>query len=861
MPNADKPKHLVIVESPQKAGTLRRYLGSDYLVEATKGHVVDLPKTGLGVDVENDFEPEYEDIVGRKSVVKKLRSEAKKAERIYLATDPDREGEAIAYHIARKLGYPEEDGRFKRVRFSEVTRGAVLAAIEDPGSIDLDRVDAQQARRVLDRLVGYGLSPLLWKKISPVDPLSRLPLSAGRVQSVAVRLTVQRELERRRFRRSEYWDVRASLEADGGAFVARLFAVDARPLATSQDFDKTTGALKRGKTVLVLDQEDARAVADRLVSAPFVVSGVEHKDAQRTPYEPFRTSTLQKEANRKLNLRATDTMRVAQRLYESGHITYMRTDSAHLSEQAIVAIRSRVASQFGNDYLSPKPRRFKTRSKAAQEAHEAIRPAGVEMHSEEELGLTGREAALYDLIWKRTLACQMANAQLHLVNLRIAADGAEFRASGKTIAFPGFFRAYVEGTDDPDAALENREELLPAVAVGDSLTCHSLEPEGHETKPPARYTQPTLTDALESAGVGRPGTYAPILSNVVDRGYVRMQGKQLVPTFTAFAVTRLLESHFDDLVDLDFTSGMEEALDEIAAGEIDWHEYLRRFYSGEDGFEERLQKKETEIDARAASTLVFDDLEPTRVRIGRFGPYLERTQGEETVTASIPPDVAPAELTAEVAHEILRRKQEGNESLGKDGKTGLDVYCLTGRFGPYVQLGEQEKGGEKPKRVSLPKGMEPGQVDLETALGLLSLPRDLGKHPETGKPVKAGIGRYGPYVVHEGEFRSLEKRDDVLAVGMQRALELLAQPKRSRSRSAPKPVRDLGPHPDDQEPIQILDGRYGPYVKHGKTNASLPKGLAPEEVTPERAVELLAARRARGGSKRRRKTGGRGTSK
>jgi DNA topoisomerase-1 len=853
MAKVDKARHLVIVESPHKAGTLKRYLGSDYLVEATKGHVVDLPKAGLGVDVDNDFEPQYEDISGRKSVVGKLRAEARKAERIFLATDPDREGEAIAYHIARKLGYPEEDGRFKRVRFTEVTRQAVLAAMADPGSIDHQRVDAQQARRVLDRLVGYGLSPLLWKKISPVDPVSRQPLSAGRVQSVAVRLTVLRELERRSFRRSEYWDLRANLQADGGAFEARLCSLDGRSLATGQDFDRTTGALRDGKLFLVLDEQGAAEAAERLAEAPFAVAGVEHKESQRSPYEPFRTSTLQKEANLKLNLRATETMRIAQRLYESGHITYMRTDSAHLSEQAIDAIRDRVESQFGGDFLSAKPRRFKTRSKSAQEAHEAIRPAGVAMHSAEELGLTGREGALYALIWKRTLACQMANARLHLVTVTVEADGAEFRASGKTIEFPGFFRAYVEGTDDPEAALENREEFLPALAEGDRLECLALLPEQHQTQSPPRYTQPSLTDALEAAGVGRPGTYAPILANVVDRGYVRVHGKQLVPTFTAFAVTQLLERHFDDLVDLDFTSAMEEALDKIAAGHIDWHEYLRRFYSGEKGFARRLERKESEIDAREASTLLFEDLDPIHVRIGRFGPFLARAVGDETLTASIPPDVAPADLTSELADEILRRKQEGGEPLGTDAGTGLPVFCLTGRFGPFVQLGEQETGGEKPKRVSLPKGMVAEEVDLVTAVGLLSLPRELGRHPDSGGPVKAGIGRYGPYVVHDGEYRSLERQDDVLTVGMERALELLSQPKRGRRRSAPRLLRELGEHPDDGSPIQILEGRYGPYVKHGKTNASLPKDLSAEEVTLERAQELLAARKARGGSKGRRR--------
>ena len=828
-------KNLVIVESPAKAKTLEGYLGSDYRVEASVGHVRDLPRSGLGVDVESGFEPEYVTIDGKGPVLKKLKSAAKDADTILLATDPDREGEAIAFHIAHVLGLEKADpGRFRRITFNEITKSAVQAAIQRPGDLDLQRVDAQQARRILDRLVGYKLSPLLWKKIRP-------GLSAGRVQSVAVRLLVERERERRAFRRAQYWDLRARLEAEGRSFTADLTTLGDVPVASGRDFDEKTGALKPETTVVHLDEAAATALRDRLAEEDFRVRSLEERQSKRSPYPPFTTSSMQQEANRKLNLSARETMRIAQGLYEDGLITYMRTDSLSLSEEAIQAIRHRVGTRYGAEYLSPEPRRYRTKASGAQEAHEAIRPAGTEMPTANELGLTGKRKALYELIWKRTVATQMADVRQRHLTVRIEADDAVFRATGKVIEFAGFFRAYVEGSDDPDAALEDQEVVLPDLAEGQSLECSDLETAFHETKPPARFTDATLVKELESDGIGRPSTYASIISTILGREYAERQNKQLVPTFIAFAVTALLEQHFPDLVDTGFTAEMEGSLDAIASGDVDWRAYLQEFYSGDDGFEHRLLEREEKIDPREASTVVLSDLAP-RIRIGRYGPFLELERNGDRMTAPLPEGVPPADLLEDEAIEILERRAEGPDELGKDPETGESIYLMTGRFGPYVQRGEMVEGGEKPKRSSLPDTVAYEDVTLPIALKLLSMPAELGKHPETGDPVKVGIGRYGPYVVHEGDYRSLTAADDPLTVELPRALELLAQPKRGRGRAAAKPLRDIGKHPDDDAPVAVYNGRYGPYVKHGKVNASLPKGVEPEDVTMPMAIELLQKR-------------------
>ncbi len=844
-----KPKHLVIVESPTKADKIGGYLGPDYAVEATGGHVVDLPKKGLAVDVEKGFQPEYETVRGKGKVIDALRKKAKEAEEILIATDPDREGEAIGFHIAQKLGYEKDDGRrFRRIRFNELAKDAVLRAIAKPGDIDLLQVDAQQARRILDRLVGYGLSPLLWKKISPVDPVSRTPLSAGRVQSVAVRLLVERERERRRFRSGSWWDLVATLASEGTEFKARLVRLGGKPLVTGKDLDEETGRLKNPEGVVLLDEETARSLAARLAAETFVVESVEPKEVKQKPYEPFRTSTLQQEANRKLNLSARDTMRVAQRLYEAGHITYMRTDSMRLSAQAINAARAAIEARFGTEYLSPKPRQFEKSVKGAQEAHEAIRPAGTGMRTATELGLSGLEATLYDMIWKRTLATQMADARKRSVTVTIRSADAVFEATERRTLFAGFLRVYVQGVDDPEAALDDREDLLPPLEEGDEVEHRAIDAQGHATRPPARYTEASLLKALEQNGVGRPGTYAPTIATIEDRGYVDVVQKQLVPTFLAFAVTELLEKHFEDLVDVGFTSAMETALDRIAVGEVDWRAFLEKFYRGPDGFETRLAERAETIDPREASTLDgFDDLRGA-VRIGRWGPYLELSAEGEPVRVTLPQGLAPADLTPETADELLEAKEKADRPLCKDPESGQPVFLLVGRYGPFVQLGEAVEGGEKPKRASLLKGMKVEDVTPEVALRLLSLPRKLGDHPDGGE-VRAGVGRFGPFVVHQGEFRSLEKGDDVLEIGLDRALELLSKPKGGRRRSAPKVIRVIGPDPADGEPIELLEGRYGPYVRHGKTNASLPKDLDPDAVDLDRALELIAARQARGGGR------------
>jgi len=843
-----KEMRLVVVESPTKAKTIRGFLPAGYRVAASMGHVRDLPESAtdipaehkgkewarLGVNVDADFEPLYVVPAGKRKIVAELQALLKDAGELVVATDEDREGESIGWHLVQVLN-PKVP--ISRIVFHEITPEAIQAALASPRQIDEDLVRAQETRRILDRLVGYTVSPLLWKKIST-------GLSAGRVQSVAVRLLVNRERERRAFRSATYWDLKATLLRGITPFTAVLTAVNGKRVATGRDFDENTGRLKTADVVL-LGEAESRSLQERLRASGWKVAETDEKPTVRRPYPPFTTSTLQQEANRKLRLSARDTMRIAQRLYEEGLITYMRTDSVHLSEQAIKASRSRIRSLYGDTYLSPQPRQFTTKSKGAQEAHEAIRPAGTEMRTVEELRLTGVEGALYDLIWKRTVASQMAEARLTYLTATIQAGDATFRASGKRIDFPGFFRAYVEGQDDPDAALEDREEPLPPLKPGDDLALRALEALSHSTQPPARYTEATLVKTLEQEGIGRPSTYASIIGTVIDRGYVERVSNQLVPTFTAFAVTGLLEKNFPSLVDTKFTAKMEEELDEIAEGGAQWLPYLRDFFLGADGLDETVKRGQESIDPREASTVILEDL-GARVRIGRFGPFAEMEADGETFTASLPEGIAPADLTAEQVSQLVRAKAEGPDVLGNDPVTGKPILMLQGRFGPYVQLGEAEEGSKaKPKRASLPKGMNPADLTLEVALQLLSLPRTLGTHPETGKEIQANAGRFGPYVVHDGDFRSLAKSDDVYTVDLARAMELISQPKGGRGqRAAIEPIRSLGAHPRDGEPVNLFEGRYGPYVKHGAVNASIPKGTGPDEVTLEQAVTLLAEREA-----------------
>lgn len=841
---------LVIVESPTKAKTIRNYLPPGYRVEASMGHIRDLPRSAseipanvkgekwaqLGVNAEADFAPLYIVPGDKKKIVKTLKDALKQADELVLATDEDREGESISWHLLQVLN-PKVPT--KRMVFHEITQEAIQAALENCREIDDQLVHAQETRRILDRLVGYTLSPLLWKKIAG-------GLSAGRVQSVAVKLVVNREQERRAFRQGSYWDLKAALLKDQNPFEAKLHTLGGMRLATGSDFDEATGRIIDGREVVLLDETQARELQVRLQAGPWTVSGLEERPSTRKPSPPFTTSTLQQEANRKLRLSARDTMRVAQNLYEQGYITYMRTDSVHLSQQALEAARTCVEVKYGREYLSPKPRQFATKSKGAQEAHEAIRPSGSTFRTPKETGLTGREAAVYDLIWKRTVASQMAEARQTHITALIEVGDAGFRASGKRIDFPGFFRAYVEGSDDPDAAIENQEVLLPSLKTGDGLNCTDLEAIGHETQPPARYTEATLVKVLESEGIGRPSTYATVISTIIDRGYVRLVNNSLIPTFTAFAVTALLEQNFPDLVDVRFTARMEQTLDDISTGEVEWLPYLKQFYSGEAGLEHQVQDREAQIDPTAARTVLLNDL-AAKVRIGRYGPYIEIDSGDEAVKASIPPDVPPADLDDAQIERIIRQKVEGPDKVGLHPDTSEPIYLLIGPYGPYVQLGESTDENPNPKRASLPKGMLPDAITLEQAVGLLTLPRNLGAHPDTGKPIKASQGRFGPYIVHdqgkEGrDYRSLKGDDEVLTVTLERALELLAQPKAGRGRKKAEPLKTLGNHPEDDEPIAVFNGPYGHYVKHGKVNASVPEGADLESISLEQALSWINAK-------------------
>ncbi len=844
---------LVIVESPTKARTIRNYLPQGYQVEASMGHVRDLPASAdeippsykdkdwanLGVNVEDGFEPIYVIPKGKKKVVQELKSALKSADELILATDEDREGESISWHLLQLL---KPKVPIKRMVFHEITREAIQKSLKNCRDIDENLVHAQETRRILDRLYGYTLSPLLWKKIA-------WGLSAGRVQSVAVRLLVQRERERLAFQSGGYWDLKALLEKEKSPFEGKLITLEGKKVATGADFDPNTGKITKGRDVVLLNEKEANALKERLDGKPWTVTKTEEKATTRKPYPPFTTSTLQQESNRKLGISARDTMRIAQKLYEEGYITYMRTDSVHLSDEAITAARNCVEEKYGKEYLSPKPRQYTTKSKGAQEAHEAIRPAGNCFRTPQETGLSGQEFALYDLVWKRTVACQMANAKLTQIIVNLEVEEAGFRSSGKRIDFPGFFRAYVEGSDDPDAAIENQEVILPPLKEGDHPECKQLDVLGHETQPPARYTEASLVKMLEGEGVGRPSTYASIIGTIRDRGYAQMRSKALVPTFTAFAVVSLLENHFPDLVDTKFTSKMEQTLDEIATGEAQWVPYLQKFYSGAEGLDTQVKIGVDNIDPAVAKAINLDNLE-AKVKIGKFGPYVEVKQGEEEkITASIPTDLTPCDLNPEKITKLLKQKTEGPEKVGLHPETGEPIYMLIGSYGPYVQLGEASVENKKPKRASLPKGTNTEDVTLEMAVGLLALPRLLGTHPDTGAKIKASLGRFGAYVVHdqgkEGkDYRSLKKEDDVLSVTLERALALLAEPKRGRGggRGTKKPLRELGVHPEDQEAVNVYEGPYGIYVKHGKVNAGLPEGETTESITLEKALELLAAK-------------------
>ena len=849
---------LVIVESPAKAKTIAGFLGNEYVVESSIGHIRDLPRNAadvpaahkgdswarLGVNVDDDFKPLYVVSPDKKDQVRKLKGLLKNASELYLATDEDREGESIAWHLLEVLA-PPTSMPVKRMVFHEITRPAIERAIDECRDIDRRLVDAQEARRILDRLYGYEVSPVLWKKVMP-------KLSAGRVQSVATRMIVDRERARMRFNSAGYWDIEGTFAHSGESFGATLVALDGRRLATGKDFGED-GRLTRDD-VAVLDEADARGLATRLDGAEFSVRSVEEKPFRRSPYAPFMTSTLQQEAGRKLRFDAQRTMRTAQRLYENGYITYMRTDSTNLSETALKAARDQARRLYGDAYVPAQPRQYVKKVKNAQEAHEAIRPAGDSFRTPEQVAgeLSADEQRLYELIWKRTVASQMADATGTSAQVRLGAvsttdEDAEFAASGKVITFPGFLRAYVEGADDPDAELEDREVRLPALRTGDAADCTALEPKGHETQPPPRYTEASLVKALEEMGVGRPSTYASIIGTILDRGYVWKKGSALVPSFIAFAVVKLLEKHFERLVDYGFTAGMEDDLDSIASGAEEAVPWLHRFYFGDEqpGLRRMVNEHLDEIDARDINSIELPADAAYVIRVGRYGPYLQH--GDRR--ASIPEDLAPDELTLEKAEELLAAPSD-ERVLGNDPETGKSVLAKAGRYGPYVQLGGGDDDKDKPKTASLFKDMALDTIGLDEALQLLTLPRVVGADDD-GAEITAQNGRYGPFLKKGSDSRSLVSEDQLFSVTLDEAKAIFAQPKQRRGQAAANatPLRELGPDPASGEPVVVREGRFGPYVTDGTTNASLRKDDDVESITIERAAELLADRRARGPAK------------
>nr|WP_152024818.1 type I DNA topoisomerase [Tessaracoccus flavescens] len=854
-------KRLVIVESPTKATKIAGYLGRDYIVESSRGHVRDLPTSAAevpakykgekwartGVNVDDDFQPIYVVSPDKKATIKDLKSKLAGVDELLLATDGDREGEAIAWHLMQEL---KPKVPVKRMVFHEITKPAILEAVENPRDLDVALVDAQETRRILDRLYGYEVSPVLWKKVMP-------RLSAGRVQSVATRLVVDRERERIAFVPAGYWDLDVILDAGADAdprnFPARLVDLDGTRIAQGRDFDSKGQA--RSQDLLVLDEASARRIAELLAEAKLGVTSVESKPYTRRPYEPFRTTTMQQEAGRKLGFSAQRAMSVAQELYEKGFITYMRTDSISLSGQAINAARQQVRDLFGERFLPEKPRVYTSKVKSAQEAHEAIRPAGDTFQHPDQTGLTGDTFRLYQLIWRRTLASQMADARGESVTIRIdallagSADDAKeagLVASGRTITFPGFLKAYVQGTDD-DSATDDAQTRLPILEKGQDLAVAKAEPAGHETRPPARYTEPSLVAKLEELEIGRPSTYASIIRTITARDYVFKKGSALVPTWLAFAVTRLLEEHFSELVDYDFTAQLEDQLDEIAAGRAKRLQVLSDFYRGPDGDAhqglETLVTELGDIDARALSTFPLGD-SGIDVRVGRYGTYVEASDGRR---ANVPEDTPPDELTVALAEELLSRPLDEERQLGTDEASGNLIVAKNGRFGPYVTevLPEDAPKSAKARTGSLFKSMSIDSIDLEAALKLMSLPRVVGTDPD-GVEITAQNGRYGPYLKRGTDSRSLTSEEQIFDITLDEALAIYAQPKTRGRAATAAPLKEFGNDPVSGKPVVLKSGRFGPYVTDGETNATLRRDDSPEEISNERAFELIAEKRAKG---------------
>ena len=875
---------LVIVESPNKVRSIAGYLGDGYVVDSSVGHIRDLPKGAdevpakykgepwarLGVDIDNAFEPVYVVSADKKSQITKLKKLLKDADELVLATDEDREGEAIAWHLLDEL---KPTVPVKRIVFNEITREAIERAVANPRDIDMDLVDAQETRRILDRLYGYEVSPVLWKKVMS-------GLSAGRVQSVATRLVVERERARMAFRSASYWDLEATFDAgeqhEPRTFPSRLLTVDGKRVATGSSFGDD-GALKTSD-VVHLDEERAGALATALADQTFTIASVEAKPYTRKPYPPFRTTTMQQEASRKFGFGAARTMQVAQRLYEGGYITYMRTDSATLSQTALTAARAQVRELYGAEYLPDAPRIYAGKVKNAQEAHEAIRPAGESFRTPREVPLSGDEARLYELIWKRTIASQMKDAKGETVTLRITADAStgetvEFTSSGRTITFHGFLKAYVESGDDPNQQGDDQQVKLPNVAQGDTVTVDELGSAGHQTKPPARFTEASLIKELEEREIGRPSTYASIIGTIQNRGYVYKKGTALVPAWIAFSVVRLMERHFSRLVDYGFTAELEDVLDEVAGGREDRVEVLQSFWTGEGEHDtglKRLIENLPEIDARDLAT--FEIGEGINLRVGRYGPYVEGPPmlpgegGSEVPTrANVPEDLPPDELTLDVAKELLANPAGQEKSLGTHPETGLELVAKNGRFGPYITeaLPEDAPKSAKPRTASLFQSMSLDGIGLDDAVMLLSLPRVVGTDVD-GQEITAQNGRYGPYLKKGSDSRSLQSEEQLFTLTEDEARAIYAQPKSyGRGRTAAAPLKELGDDPVSGKPIVAKDGRFGMYVTDGEYNATLRKDDSIDTLTPERAQELLAERRARGPAKKasRKKTAQRGAKK
>ncbi|RNM14692.1 type I DNA topoisomerase [Nocardioides pocheonensis] len=865
---------LVIVESPAKARTIEGYLGRDYVVESSIGHIRDLPQTAadipakikgepwarLGVNVDDGFKPVYVVSRDKKAHIAKLKGLLKDADELYLATDEDREGEAIAWHLLDELK-PKADLPVKRMVFHEITPQAIQAAVETPREIDMDLVEAQEARRILDRLYGYEVSPVLWKKVMS-------GLSAGRVQSVATRLVVDRERERMAFRAASYWDLEGTFDAgaehDQRMFPGKLHSIDGVRVARGSDFGDD-GMLKPGSAVVHVDQTRAQALVEALHDTAFTVRSVESKPYTRKPYAPFRTTTLQQEASRKLGFSASSTMSVAQRLYENGYITYMRTDSTTLSDTALNAARTQARELYGDEYVPDAPRVYASKVKNAQEAHEAIRPAGDNFRTPAQTGLTGDQFRLYELIWMRTIASQMKDAAGNSVTIRLGGPSASgedvvFSSSGRTITFHGFLKAYVEGNDDADATRDDAESRLPNLTEGASVSAAALKASGHETKPPARYTEASLISELEGREIGRPSTYASIIGTILNRGYVYKKGTALVPAWLAFSVIRLLERHFERLVSYEFTARMEDVLDEIAGGRKNLQTELAEFYFGSADVE-GLKKLVTELgDIDAKELATFPVLKPNGepsgidLRVGRYGPYVEDTtaEGETLPRANVPEDLPPDELTEAMARELLANPAGAEKELGTDPGTGLPIVARNGRYGPYVTevLPEDAPKKQKARTGSLFKDMSLDTVTLEQALRLLSLPRVVGTDPESGEEITAQNGRYGPYLKKGTDSRSLESEQQLFDITLEQALAIYAQPKaRGRAAAAP-PLKELGNDPVSGQPVVVKAGRFGEYVTDGEFNATLRKDDTVEAITLERAAELLAERRAKGPAKK-----------